>query len=41
MFKYMQSLGAAVGQPPPPDLFQPIPPTVNTPMSLSSIYNVC
>jgi hypothetical protein len=41
MFQYMQSLGAAVGQPPSPKLFQPIPPIVNTPVSLPSIYNVC
>ena len=40
MFQYMQSLGAAVGQPPPPELFQPIQ-HVNTPMSLPSVYNVC
>ena len=33
MFQYMQSIGAAVGQPPPPELFQPIQPAVNTPVS--------
>jgi hypothetical protein len=40
IFQYMQSLGAAMGQPPPPLLFPP-PPPEGTPVSMNVIAFAC
>jgi hypothetical protein len=41
MFQYMQSLGAAMGQPPPSLLFPPPPPPEGTPVSMNVIAFAC